>query len=96
MRRVNKGVVSRSGNAKLVCSKAKAGAGCQYRSVDYPAVERAIVENASWIASQAPSRDTDLDAEVAAAESHLETVNHQIVDFHSEVTRVFHRELTHL
>lgn len=47
MTRVTKGSSKRAGRPYLVCSRAKAGAGCEYRSVVLEDVERAIRERAT-------------------------------------------------
>lgn len=61
MRRVNKGSGPKGGRPKLVCSRAKDGAGCRYRSVDYPEVVDALVEGAELLAGTAPSGDASVD-----------------------------------
>lgn len=53
MTRVNKGPTG--GRPKLVCARAKAGAGCAYRGVDVAEVEAAILEGAELLVRQAPS-----------------------------------------
>ncbi|WP_081070768.1 recombinase family protein [Burkholderia anthina] len=80
MTRVTKGSGPKGGKPKLICTKAKAGAGCQYHAVPLENVETAIVENASFIAGTVPSGreglDTDLDmAEVRIAATQDEIEN---------------------
>lgn len=55
MTRVNKGVGG--GKPYLVCSKAKAGAGCKYRGVPYEQVEQAFIEHAPQVIATAPAGD---------------------------------------
>jgi hypothetical protein len=81
MTRVSKG--TGNGNAKLVCAKAKAGAGCRYRAVDYVQVEQALLENASWLVATAPAGSDTLDNEVVKAESGIEATR-------DEVARLLH------
>ncbi len=45
MTRVYKGRAAKAGKPKLVCTRAKAGAGCQYVSVDLAAVEAALLND---------------------------------------------------
>jgi DNA invertase Pin-like site-specific DNA recombinase len=61
MTRVNKGSTGKGGKPKLVCTKAKAGAGCSYVSVSLDAVEFALVTNAALLAADVPSGDEKLD-----------------------------------
>jgi DNA invertase Pin-like site-specific DNA recombinase len=56
MTRVSKGA-KRGGKPYLVCSKAKAGAGCQYRAVHYEQVEKRLREIATDLAQMAPVGD---------------------------------------
>ena len=49
---VHKGKRSR---LKLVCTKAKAGAGCRYHSVDYAGIEHALVTHAARLVAEAPA-----------------------------------------
>lgn len=49
MTRVMKGSSPRAGRPKLVCTKAKAGAGCRYRTVPIADLEAALIVDARWI-----------------------------------------------
>ena len=59
MTRVMKG--RKGGRPKLVCTRAKAGAGCEYRAVSLEAVEDTITANMAFLAGTAPSGSDDLD-----------------------------------
>jgi DNA invertase Pin-like site-specific DNA recombinase len=51
MIRVSKGNRVKAGRPYIVCSKAKAGAGCKYHAVRLEDVERALRDNAGWLTS---------------------------------------------
>ena len=55
MTRVNKGSKAKAGKSYLVCAKAKAGAGCEYRAVDQEALETAMVSSGASIRLYASS-----------------------------------------
>ena len=76
MTRVSKG--PKGGEPKLVCSRAKTGAGCDYRGVSVEQAERAMVENASWIVAHAPGGDSEIDAEVEHHRTSLEVLQDQL------------------
>ena len=59
MIRVAKGNARRAGRPHLVCTRAKAGAGCEYRSVRLDLIEAAIVNSSAWLVTQAPIADGD-------------------------------------
>jgi DNA invertase Pin-like site-specific DNA recombinase len=59
MTRVSKGASQKAGPPYLVCTRAKAGAGCRYRAVRLEYVERALRENAPVITSEVPSPQED-------------------------------------
>lgn len=61
MTRVFKG--AKGGKPKLVCTVAKAGAGCTYQAVNVEDVERAISESIEFLVGTAPVGDEGLDAE---------------------------------
>ncbi len=80
MTRVSKGSGSKAGQPYLVCTKAKAGAGCVYRTVKLPAVEDALVAKARELLADIPAGRTraecddeiaTLDSEIAGAEEKL-------------------------
>jgi DNA invertase Pin-like site-specific DNA recombinase len=54
MTRANKSSAAKSGKPFLICTKAKAGAGCRYKSVGYQIVEDALVEHAGFIVGTCP------------------------------------------
>lgn len=70
MTRVNKGSGPKSGKTVLVCTKAKAGGGCSYRSVTQEHVERALLEDLPRLLLNPPAGDTggDLDSAIESAE----------------------------
>ncbi|MCO1460191.1 recombinase family protein [Burkholderia multivorans] len=76
MTRVTKG--PNGGRPKLVCTKAKAGAGCQYHAVTLDNVEEAIVANASYITGNVPSGREGLDDELDAAEVSIAATHEEI------------------
>jgi len=44
---------------KLVCSKARAAAGCKYKSVSYPTVESALLNQIYWLLNDAPAQSEE-------------------------------------
>ncbi len=74
MTRVMKGSGSKAGNPKLVCTRAKIGAGCEYHAIDLPNLERVIREGLTRVLEDAPSGDASIDAEVQALVAELEGV----------------------
>ena len=84
MTRVNKGSDSKSGIPKLVCVKAKAGAGCDYHSVRLPSVENALIDAAATLGDP-PAPDEDLtdsikgvSGSIAELEAYIEALADQI------------------
>jgi hypothetical protein len=75
MTRVMKG--AKGGVPRLVCTKAKAGAGCTYRAIKLRDVERAFVENAAQL-GKPPIAQSGLAEEVDAADEALYLVQKQI------------------
>ena len=69
MIRVNKGSGKKAGKPSLVCSNAKRGLGCQYKSVKQEHIENAILANVSWIVQSAPAPDEDIEGELSQAEA---------------------------
>lgn len=67
----------RPGEPKLVCVKAKAGAGCKYHAVSLPEVEKALVEHA-WMLRKPPMADESLTEEIEGAEEELYEVSKQV------------------
>lgn len=76
MTRVMKG--QKAGRPKLICTTAKAGAGCKYQAIDLDAVEGAIASNAGFLAGTAPTGNAGLDDEWEALETGLEATREQI------------------
>jgi DNA invertase Pin-like site-specific DNA recombinase len=74
--RVYKGAPPKGGEY-LVCTKAKAGAGCRYEAIRYASVERALVENIPRICGTAPAGDkgADLDARLEQVEASIDGAN---------------------
>jgi DNA invertase Pin-like site-specific DNA recombinase len=72
MTRVHKG--PNGGKPKLVCTRAKVGAGCQYVAIDLPSLETAIREGLPQVLDSAPSGDPSIDAEVDLMRYELENV----------------------
>lgn len=77
MTRVNKGTSGKSGRPKLVCVKAKAGAGCQYRGVDIGAAEDGLLSNLGEFVGTAPSGAEGLDDELARLDAALGALHEQ-------------------
>lgn len=78
MTRVSKGGVAKAGLPKLVCVKAKAGAGCQYRGVGLEQVEQAIVDQIGPLLAQPPLTDESAEAAIEAARTALDVLNEQL------------------
>jgi DNA invertase Pin-like site-specific DNA recombinase len=74
MTRVMKGTATKGGRPKLVCTRAKVGAGCQYVALDLPSLETAIREGLPRVLDSAPSGDPSIDAEVDLLRYELENV----------------------
>jgi hypothetical protein len=72
MTRVMKGSGPKGGRPRLVCTRAKVGAGCQYVALDLVNVETALREGLARILNEAPSGDDKVDAEVDALRAELE------------------------
>ena len=72
MTRVMKGTATKKGRAKLVCTRAKVGAGCQYVAIDLQTLETAIREGLPRILDSAPSGDPAVDDEVDRLRYELE------------------------
>lgn len=84
MTRVTKGSSDRAGVPKLVCAKAKAGAGCDYYGVPQAVVEAALVGAASTLGDP-PAPDEDLAdsirgvaGSIAETEAYIEALADQI------------------
>ncbi|ESZ50707.1 recombinase family protein [Mesorhizobium sp. RSR565B] len=66
MTRVNKGG-KKGGRPYLVCTTAKAGAGCEYRQVRIEDVEAAIIDKAGWLNASLPATEGALQMELEGA-----------------------------
>ncbi|RQT46842.1 recombinase family protein [Burkholderia cepacia] len=78
MTRVNKGSGTKAAKPKLVCTRAKAGAGCEYKAVTLEDVEDALVSSADYLSGSAPSGAGTLDADLAEAEQAIEVTRESI------------------
>ena len=74
MTRVFKGSGPKGGKPKLVCVRAKQGAGCQYVTIDLPTLDAAIREGLPKVLDSAPSGDPSIDAEVDSLRYELEGI----------------------
>jgi DNA invertase Pin-like site-specific DNA recombinase len=79
MTRVQKGSTSKASAPYLVCAKAKAGAGCQYKAIRMENVEQAIVAEGSLVELLAtiPTGDDSTDARLAELEAGLDAAQEQ-------------------
>jgi DNA invertase Pin-like site-specific DNA recombinase len=66
MTRVNKGSRKKAGRPYLVCTRAKAGAGCCYRAVPLEDAERGLFDHAAHFVEDVPAGDgnEELDAQI--------------------------------
>jgi DNA invertase Pin-like site-specific DNA recombinase len=64
----------------LVCARARAGAGCEFRSVRMSVVEAVLTRNAGLLAADVPDTTADLQQQITALESEIETLQRRIVD----------------
>lgn len=76
MTRVSKG--PKGGKPKLVCSRAKTGAGCIYHGISVERVEQALADNADWVMAHVPGGNDALDTEVEQHRTGLEVLQEQI------------------
>jgi DNA invertase Pin-like site-specific DNA recombinase len=76
MTRVYKG--AKGGKPKLVCTKAKVGAGCSYQAVNVEDVERAIRDDIAFLVETAPTGDEGLDAEMERLETTQEAIDEML------------------
>ena len=75
--RTNKG---KRGGTYMVCATAKAGAGCEYKSVPYPPIQDAILKHVPTCLNDAPAGSSvdGLDAQIGNTEAALDGVRDQI------------------
>lgn len=78
MTRVSKG--PKGGVPKLVCARAKTGAGCRYLGVAIEQAERALVQNAGWLIELAPAGDDRTDDAIDQTRANLEALQEQIAN----------------
>jgi uncharacterized protein (UPF0335 family) len=78
MTRVSKGNALKGGKPKLVCTKAKTGAGCQYRSVVLEEVEQALRNHIEPLLAMPPLVDEVAEDEVQRARTSLEVVEDEL------------------
>jgi DNA invertase Pin-like site-specific DNA recombinase len=73
MTRVYKGSAAKAGRAKLVCTKAKAGAGCEYHSVPLDEVQEALLSKPWFAVRDVPAGRSggELDREALALENSI-------------------------
>ncbi len=84
MTRVTKG--KGGGQTSFVCVKAKAGAGCRYKSVSQEKVESALLGDAEYLMAQAPSASPDLDDQLDRVESEVDAIESQINNLVEELS----------
>ncbi|AHG47802.1 resolvase [Rhizobium leguminosarum bv. trifolii CB782] len=77
MTRVNKGG-RKGGKPYLVCTKAKAGAGCRYKQVKLEAIEEAVVSLGTYLHDLTPSPNADSEASYRDMRRMAEVVEEQI------------------
>lgn len=80
MTRVYKGARPKGGRPKLICTRAKAGVGCEYRAVDLETAEAALVAKAELVIAEAPSGDDGLDDRLAAVLSGIDALDEAIAN----------------
>ena len=78
MTRVNKGSVTKAGQPKLICVKAKVGAGCTYHSVPIETVEQGLLSNIGGFIGKAPSGVAGLDQELEKVEIEIGILQDQV------------------
>jgi len=80
MTRVTKGSRAKAGKPYLVCAKAKAGAGCEYRSVKLESVESCLVKNAGHLLNYVPAAPDgdDLQIKLRNVETNIDATNRTI------------------
>jgi DNA invertase Pin-like site-specific DNA recombinase len=85
MTRVNKG--GRGGKPYLVCTKAKVGAGCDYRQVKLELVESAIVSMGTYLHGVTPSPNADYEERYRASLINSEAVEEEIQNLVATLAR---------
>jgi DNA invertase Pin-like site-specific DNA recombinase len=89
MTRVNKGKRKKAGKPKLVCTRAKRGAGCVYHSVPLDKVEAAVVGKAAWLVDNIPAgeRGGELDAQAEGLAGTITGLEAHLTDLSEAVER---------
>ena len=89
MTRVSKGAPGKGGKPYLVCTTAKAGAGCTYRAVRMEDVERALTKNASFLTAMvpAPSGEADMQVKLWSIEAGIEALEEELNNLLDAVAR---------
>ncbi|MBZ5759687.1 recombinase family protein [Rhizobium sp. VS19-DR104.2] len=77
MTRVNKGG-AKGGKPFLVCSKAKVGAGCDYRQVKLEFIERSVISLGTYLHDLIPSPDVEIEERYRTVRMQVEEVEFQI------------------
>ena len=86
MTRVNKG--TRGGKPYLVCTRAKTGAGCDYRQVKLAHVEGAILHAATrTLAHDVPSGDPGVDREIEGAQTRWDALSLEAYSLSEEIAK---------
>jgi len=80
MPRVSKSSKKKQSKPTLVCSKARAGAGCTYRMVSYDDVEGALVEGYERIIREMPHPDAQLERNLKAAQATVDDLEGRMAD----------------
>jgi len=89
MTRVSKGSSGKAGKPYLVCSTAKAGAGCTYRAVRMEDVELALTKNASFLTATvpAPSEEADMQVRLRSIEAGIGALEEELNNLLDAVAR---------
>lgn len=80
---------------RLVCSKAKSGAGCEYRSVLMGDIESALTDRAKEIANAAPAPDAAAMRALQDAETTLDVLEERLSDMLNLLERAPSEALAH-
>ncbi|MFO1072182.1 MAG: recombinase family protein [Geminicoccaceae bacterium] len=89
MTRVYKGRAGKAGAPKLICTKAKIGAGCTYHAVRIPLVEEALRLNVAEIVGTAPSPNASQERELARVQNELHGLEEEIGNLLDALARGF-------
>jgi DNA invertase Pin-like site-specific DNA recombinase len=78
MTRVSKGSQAKGGKPKLVCTRAKVGAGCQYRGVVLEQVEQALRDQIEPLLAMPPLTNESAEEAIAATRTALDALNDEL------------------